>query len=102
MPSDLEATSGVHVDTKDPAKKEAVFGYVPLTTTDLNQELALALPIGNATDPATANAGTGFIAHRSPRAIPVLPGQVQLGDAAHDITANYAWLHAHGAIAVFA
>jgi len=33
--------------------------------------------------PATARAGT-------------------LGDAANDITANYEWLHEHGAIAVFA
>ena len=102
MPSDLEAKIGVHVDTKDPSKKEEVFGYVHLTTTDLNQELALALPIGNSTDPANANEGTGFIAHRSTLAIPVLPGQVQLGDAANDITANSEWLHAHGALAVFA
>ena len=102
MPSDLEAKSGVHIDTKDPSKKEEVFGYVHLTTTDLNQELALALPIGNSTDPATANAGTGCIAHRSTLAIPVLPGQVQLGDAANDITANDEWRHEHGAIAVLA
>ena len=83
-------------------KKEAVFGYVHLTTTDLNQALALAWPIGTSTDPANAKEGTGFIAHRSTLALPVLPGQVQLGDAANDITANYAWLHARGAIAVFA
>jgi hypothetical protein len=35
-PSDLEATIGVHVGTKDPAKQEEVFGYVRLKTTDLN------------------------------------------------------------------
>jgi len=75
---------------------------VHLTTTDLNQELALALPIGTSTDPANANEGTGFIAHRSTLALPVWPGQVQLGDAANDITANYEWLHVRGAIAVFA
>jgi hypothetical protein len=102
MPSDLEATIDVHVDPKDPSKKEAVFGDGHLTTPDLNQELALALPIGHATDPANANEGTGFIAHRSQLAIPVLPEQGQLGDAANDITANYEWLQAHGAIAVLA
>jgi len=75
-PSDLEAKIGVHVDTKDPDKKEAVFGYVHLTTTDLNPELGLELPIGNTTDPANANEGTGFIPHRSTLAVPVRPGQI--------------------------
>ena len=102
MPSDLEAKIGVHVDTKDPSKKEEVFGYVHLKTTDLNPELALELPVGNSTDPANANEGTEFIPHRSKLAVPVRPGQVQLGDSANDITANYEWLHEHGAIAVFA
>jgi hypothetical protein len=101
-PSDLEAKVGVHVDTKDPSKKEEVFGYVHLKTTDLNPELALALPIGNSTDPANANEGTKFIPHRSQLAVPVRPGQVQLGDSANDSTANYEWLHQHNAIAVFA
>jgi hypothetical protein len=102
MPSDLEAKIGVHVDTKNPAKKEEVFGYVHLKTTDLNPELALELPVGNSTDPANAHEGTGFIPHRSKLAVPLRPGQVHLGDAANDITANYEWLHEQGAIAVFA
>jgi hypothetical protein len=100
-PSDLEAKIGVHVDTKDPSKKEEVFGYVHLTTTDLNPELALELPVGNSTDPANANEGTGFIAHRSKLAVPVRHGQVHLG-IHNDITANYEWLYKRGAIAVFA
>ena len=100
-PSDLEAKIGVHVDTKDPSKKEEVFGYVHLKTTDLNLELALELPVGNSTDPANVNEGTKFIPHRSQLAVPVRPGQVQLGDSANDITANYEWLHERGAIAVF-
>jgi hypothetical protein len=101
MPSDLAAKIGVHVDTKNPAKKEEVFGYLHLKTTDLNPELGLELPVGNSTYPANANEGTEFIAHRSKLAVPVQPGQVQLGDAANDIIANYAWLHDRGAIAVF-
>ncbi len=101
-PSDLEAKIGVHVDTKNPDKKEEVFGYVHLKTTDLNPELALELPVGNSTDPANAKEGTSFIPHRSKLAVPVRPGQVQLGDSANDITANYEWLHERGAIAVFA
>jgi len=100
-PSDLEAQVGVHVDTKDPSKKEKVFGYVHLKTTDLNPELALELPVGNSTDPANANEGTGFIPHRRTLAVPVRLGQVQLGDSANDMTANYVWLHERGAIAVF-
>jgi cytochrome c1 len=101
-PSDLAAKIGVHVDTKAPAKKEAVFGYVHLKTTDLNPELGLELPVGNSTYPANANEGTEFIPHRSKLAVPVQPGQVQLGDSANDIIANYEWLHDRGAIAVFA
>jgi hypothetical protein len=101
MPSDLEAKIGVHVDTKKPAKKEEVFGYVHLKTTDLNPELALELPVGNSTDPANAKEGTGFIPHRRKLAVPVRPGQIQLGDSANDMTANYEWLHERGAIAVF-
>ncbi len=101
MPSDLEAKIGVHVDTKNPDKKEEIFGYVHLKTTDLNPELALELPIGNSTDPANAKEGTGFIPHRRKLAVPVRPGQLQLGGAAYDIIANYEWLHERGAVAVF-
>ncbi|MDH3600459.1 MAG: hypothetical protein OEU26_12560, partial [Candidatus Tectomicrobia bacterium] len=101
MPSDLEAKIGVHVDTKGPSKKEEVFGYVHLKTTDLNPELGLELPVGNSTYPANANEGTELIAHRSKLAVPVQPGQMQLGDSANDIIAHYEWLHDRGAIAVF-
>jgi hypothetical protein len=101
MPSDLEAKIGVHVDTKNHAKKEEVFGYLHLKTTDLNPELGLELPVGNSTSPGNTHEGTEFIPHRSKLAVPVQPGQVQLGDSANDIIANYAWLHEHGAIAVF-
>ena len=100
-PSDLDAKIGVHIDTKDPSKKEAIFGYVHLKTTDLNRELGLELPLGNSTYPANANEGVELIAHRAKLAIPVTPGQVHLGDAANDITVNYEWLHEQGAIAVF-
>jgi hypothetical protein len=101
VPSDLEAKVGVHVDNKNPSKKETVFGYVHLKTTDINRELALELPLGNSTYPADANEGSEFLAHRTTLALPVLPGQVQLGDAAYDVTANYLWMHDHGGIAVF-
>jgi len=101
MPSDLEAKVGYHVDTQDPSKKEEVFGYVHLTTTDLNPERGLEWPVGTSTYPANANEGHEFIAHRATLTVPVLPGQVHLGDAANDVTANYEWLHERGAIAVF-
>jgi hypothetical protein len=101
VPSDLEAKVGYHVDNTNPAKKEAVFGYVHLKTTALNRDLGLELPLGNSTYPADAQEGTKFIEHRAPLAVPVLPGQVHLGDAAYDVTANYRWLHDQGGIAVF-
>jgi hypothetical protein len=101
MPSDLEAKVGYHVDTKDVSKKEQVFGYLHLKTTDLNRELGLELPLGNSTYPADANEGAKFIEHRTALAMPVLPGQVHLGDAAYDVTANYHWIHDQGGITVF-
>ena len=101
VPSDLHAKVGYHVDTKDPSKQERVFGSCHLHTTDLNRELGLALPLGTTTDAADANEGTQFIAHRATLAVPVLPGQVQLGDAAYDITVNYCWIHERGGMAVF-
>jgi hypothetical protein len=102
MPSDLEAKVGYRIDTQDPSKTERVFGYVHLTTTDINQALGLELPVGTSTYPANANEGNHFLAHRGALAIPVLPGQVHLGDAAYDISANYQWIRAHGGIAIFA
>lgn len=102
VPADLEAKVGYHIDTKDPTKTERVFGYVHLKTTDLNRELGLELPRGDSTYPANTDEGTHFIEHRTTLALPVLPGQVHLGDAAYDVTANYHWVHDRGGIAVFA
>ena len=102
VPSDLEAKVGDHVDTKNPSKKASVFGYVHRTTTDLHRELGLEWPLGNATSPADAKEGTKCLAQRAALAVPVLPGQVQLGDAANAVTATYHWLHDQGGIAVFA
>jgi hypothetical protein len=101
VPSDLEAKVGYHVDNQNPSKKEAVFGYVHLRTTDLNRALALELPLGTSTYPADTHEGSAFMTHRTALAMPVLPGQVQLGDAAYDVMANYLWMHDHGGIAVF-
>lgn len=102
VPSDLEAKVGYHIDTKDPAKKERVFGSLHQKTTAINQTLGLELPVGTSTYPANANEGTHFLEHHGALAIPVLPGQVHLGDAAYDVSANYRWMRARGGIAVFA
>lgn len=99
-PSDLEAGVGYHIDTKDPSKKERVFGYLHQKTTDIHRELGLELPLGNSTSPADAHEGTHFIAHRTALALPVLPGQVHLGDSAYDITANYQWIRDRGGVPV--
>jgi hypothetical protein len=100
VPSDLEAKIGSHVDTKDPSQKEQVLGYCHLTTTDLNRELGLELPLGTTTSAADAHEGHEFIAHREALAMLIVPGQVHLGDAAHDVIDNYRWLHDQGGIAV--
>ena len=64
MPSDLEAKIGVHIDTKNPDKTEEVFGYMRLTTTDLNPALGLELPLGSSTYPGNTKEGSEFIPHR--------------------------------------
>jgi hypothetical protein len=51
---------------------------------------------------AGTDEGTEFSGHRAALAMPVVPGQVQLGDSANDVTAIYEWLHERGAIAVVA
>lgn len=102
VPSDLEAKVGYHMDTKDPSKKELVFGYLHQKTTDINRNLGLELPLGDSTYSADANEGTHFIDHRAALAMPLLPGQVHLGDAAYDVTVNYQWMGERGGIAVFA
>ncbi len=101
VPADREATVGYHVDTKDPSKKALVCGYRHLKTTDLNRELGLELPLGNSTSPADANEGSEFMTPRAALAMPVLPGQVHLGEAASDVIAHSHWTHDRGGIAVF-
>lgn len=102
VPSDLDASVGYHVDTRNPGQKERVFGYLHLKTTDHHPVFTLELPLGNSTYAAGADEGTEFIGHRSALALPVLPGQIQLGDSANDQIANYHWVHDQGGIAVFA
>ena len=101
VPSDLEAGVGYHVDTKRPGKKERVFGYLHLRTTDLHPDFTLELPLGHSTYAANADEGTEFIGHREVLAMPVLPGQFQLADAANDATANYHCINDQGGIAIF-
>lgn len=102
VPSDLEAGVGYHVDNQNPGQKERVFGYLHLKTTDLHPDFALELPLGNSTYAAGTDEGAKFIGHRSALALPVLPGQVQLGDSTNDRIANYHWVQDQGGIALFA
>ena len=101
VPSDLEAKVGSHGDTKDPSTQEPVLGSLHQKTTDIHRELGLAWPLGDSTYPADAHEGTHGMAHRAARAVPGLPGQVQLGDAASDVTANDRWRRDQGGIPVF-
>ena len=102
VPQDLEATVGYHIDTKDPSKKERVFGYLHQKTTDINIELGLELPLCNSTDAAHTDEGMHFQAHRAKIGIPIVLGQMQLGDAAYDVTANYQWIRGQGGIPIIA
>jgi hypothetical protein len=100
VPSDLEASVGYHSDTQEPTKNERVFGALHQKTTAINQALGLELPRGTSTYPANADEGTRFLAHRAALALPVLPGQVHLGDAASDVTANSRWMRDQGGVPV--
>jgi hypothetical protein len=100
VPADLEAKVSYHIDTQEPSAKERLFGSQHQKTTAINQDLGLELPLGTSTYPANAEEGTHFIVHRAALAMPVLPGQVQLGDAASDVSANDLWLRAQGGVPV--
>ena len=102
VPSDLDAKGGSPVATQHPAKKEAVLGSVHRTTTARNRALAWAWPLGHSPSPAAPHAGTTCIEPRTALAVPVLPGQGHLRDAAHAVTANAHWLPDQGGLAVFA
>jgi hypothetical protein len=101
VPSDLEARVGYHLDTREPSKKERVLGYLHQKTTAINRDLGLELPLGPSTSPANADEGTHFIEHRAALALPVVPEQGPLGDAASDVTANYVWIRDQGGVPVF-
>jgi len=100
-PSDLEATIGDHVDTKNPAQNAPVFGSRHQRTTDITRTLGLEWPLGNSTSPADAHEGSQCMAHRAALAMPVLPAPVPLGDSAYDVTVNDHWSHDRGGLAVF-
>jgi hypothetical protein len=101
MPSDLKAKVSHHVATHDSAHQEEVCGSVHRKTTARNRKLGLELPLGNSTSPAQANEGSAFIAPRAQLALPILPGQVPLSDAASDVTRHDTDLDDHGAMAIF-
>ncbi len=102
VPSDLEAKGGDHLETTDPSKQEPVWGSRHQKTTESHQALGLEVPVGTSTDPAKANEGPPCIDQRAALAMPVLPGQVPLGDAASDVSAHSQWRRDRGGIAVVA
>lgn len=88
-PSDLEAKVTYHIDTKDPQKKERVFGYEQVRTTVVMDDLGLELPVANSTYPANADEGHCFQKHRSKVALPPQPGQVHVLDGRYDQISVY-------------
>ena len=89
VPSDLEANVGYHIDTKAPPKTERLFGYLHQTTTNIEVELGLELPVGHSTYPANAHEGSHFQTHRAKVAIPFRPQQIELADSGYDAVENY-------------
>jgi hypothetical protein len=102
VPTDLEAGVGDHIDTKDPAKQERGFGSLHQKTTDINAELGLELPLCHSTEAANTDEGTHCQAHRNKVAIPIVPEQMQLGDAADDVPTNSQGLRRQGGLPIIA
>lgn len=102
VPSDLEAKVGYHIDTKDPQKTERVFGYLQQTTTNIDIELGLELPVGHSTYPANAPEGRHFQEHRAKIALPLPSHQVELADAGYDLVENYQGIRGRGGIPIIA
>jgi hypothetical protein len=102
VPSDLEARVGYHIDTKDPQKTERVFGYLQQTTTNIDIELGLELPVGTSTYPANVHEGSHFEEHRAKVAIPFQSQQIELADAGYDVLENYQGTRGRGGIPIIA
>jgi hypothetical protein len=88
VPSDREAGVGYHIDNKDPHHTERVFGYLHQTTTNIDIERGLELPVGTSTYPAHVAEGSRFLEHRTKVAIPFRPQQIELADAGYDMVDN--------------
>jgi hypothetical protein len=80
---------GYHVDNQNPEKKELVFGYDSMRTTDRNKALDLELPVAHSTYPANANEGNCFPEHRSKVPLPRLPERVEVLDGTYDQVSIY-------------
>lgn len=89
VPTDLEGKVGYHVDNKNPEKKELVFGYNHIRTTNRNEALDLELPVAHSTHPANANEGNCFPEHRSKVPLPRLPERVEVLDGSYDQASIY-------------
>jgi hypothetical protein len=102
VPSDLEAKVGYHIDTKDPPRPERVFGYLHQTTTNIDIERGVELPVGTSTYPANVAEGSHFLEHRAKVAIPFRSQQVELADAGYDLMENYQGIRERGGVPIIA
>jgi hypothetical protein len=102
VPSDVEANVGYHIDTKNPPKNERVFGDLHQTTTNIDIERGLELPVGTSTYPANAAEGTHVLEPRAKVAIPFRSQQVELADAADDVVENDHGIRSWGGIPLIA
>jgi len=102
VPTDMEGRAGYHVDNKNPEKKELVFGYNQIRTTDRNEDLELELPVAHSTYPANVNEGNCFKEHRSKVPLPSLPGRVDVLDGAYDQGPIYQGVRQNGGTPIIA
>ena len=102
VPSDLDAKVGYHIDNQHPPKTERGFGYLQHTTTNIDVDLGLEVPVGTSTYPANVPEGSHLQEPRAKVALPFLAQQVELTDAGDDLVENDQGIRGRGGIPLIA
>ena len=101
LPRDTDARIGVRRDPRNPNKKQKIFGYNAVLTTSVELHLKIELPVAVSNIAGNAEEGGLIIvnddqiaAHHRCRP------RLDIADAKYDITGNYAYIRARGAIPI--
>jgi hypothetical protein len=101
LPKDTDARIGVRKDTKNPDRKQKVFGYNAVLSTSVEMHLGIELPVavsniaGNAdeADLLVENTDQIYLHHEC-------KAKIAIADSKYDAIKNYAYLRANGSIPI--